>query len=710
MVPSKNSPWNPSFPQCLKWVLENQLDDGSWGLPDRHPLLVKDSLLTTLACVLALKRWGLEYLKSNFGSVYDDKQYTPIGFDILFSGLIEYAGYLDLNLPLRSADIVSMLHKRYTELKRICGSNSEGENSYLAYLSEGMGKLQDWELVMKHQRKNGSLFNSPSATSAALTHLHNADCHHYLRTLLNQFGNAVPAIYPMDINARLSIIIALERLGIEGDFHKEINGVLDETYRCWMQGEEEIFLDASTCAMAFHALRRNGYEVSSDSLSRFAEENGFFSSLEGYLKDVGAVLELYRASQLIIYPDESILDKQNSWTSNFLKQELSNGSIHAKKIKEVDDTLHFPYNANFDRLAHMRSMEHYKVDNIRILKTSYRLNICNEDILTLAIQDFNISQPIYRKELEHLGRWVVTSRLDKLKFARQKLDYSYFSAVASIFSPHMSDARISWTKNSVLIFVVDDFFDVGGTYEELVNLVQMMETYALHLWDVNVRVDSCSEQVEIIFSALHSTICEIAENALLWQGRDITRHIVKIWVDLLRSVLQEAEWAKNKSVPTLNEYMENAYVSFALGPVVVLTVYLIGHKVSDEVYNSPEFQKLFQHMSICGRLLNDIQSYKRESTQGKLNVVSLHLIHGESDITEDVVVEKLKSDIEFHRREVLRLVLYKKGSTIPRACKDLFWKMTKVLHMFYMKDDGLTAHEDMKKTVNSLFYEPVNLN
>ncbi|KAM7250445.1 hypothetical protein ACFE04_022328 [Oxalis oulophora] len=687
MVPSKSSPWNPSFPQCLKWVLENQLDDGSWGLPDRHPLLVKDSLSSTLACVLALKRWGLgehhmgrglEYLKSNFGSVYDDKQYTPIGFDILFSGLIEYAGYLDLNLPLRSADIVTMLHKRYTELKRICGSNSEGEKSYLAYLSEGMGKLQDWEMVMKHQRKNGSLFNSPSATSAALTHLHNAD---------------FPAIYPMDINARLSIIIALERLGIEGDFHKEING-----------DEEEMLLDASTCAMAFHALRRNGYEVSSDSLSRFAEENGFFSSLEGYLKDVGAVLELYRASQLIIYPDESILDNQNSWTSNFLRQELSNGSIHAKKIKEVDDTLHFPYHANFDRLAHRRSMEHYKVDNIRILKTSYRLNICNEDILTLAMQDFNTSQPIYRKELEHLGRWIVESRLDKLKFARQKLDYCYFSAAASIFSPHMSDARTSWTKNSVLTFVVDDFFDVGGTYEELVNLVQMMET-----WDVNVWVDSCSEQVEIIFSALHITICEIAENALLWQGRDITRHIVKIWVDLLRSFLQEAEWAKNKSVPTLNEYMENAYVSFALGPIVVLTVYLIGYKVSDEVYNSPEFQKLFQHMSICGRLLNDIQTYKRESTQGKLNVVSLHLIHGGSDITVDDVVEKLKSDIEFHRREVLRLVLSEKGSTCPRACKDLFWKMTKVLHMFYMKDDGFTAQEDMMKTVNSLFYEPVNI-
>ncbi|KAM7250597.1 hypothetical protein ACFE04_022480 [Oxalis oulophora] len=722
MVPSENSPHSPRFPECLQWLLDNQLDNGSWGAIDPHPLLVKDALSSTLACVLALKQWGigqehmgrgLEYLKSNFASVYDDKQYTPIGFDILFPGLIEYAGHLDLNLPLRSADKIDMLHRRYSELNRISESNLEGGNSYLAYLSEGVGKLQDWEMVMKHQRKNGSLFNSPSATAAALIHLQNSDCHHYLRTVLDKFGNAVPAIYPFDISARLSIVTALERLGMDRHFKKEIKYVLDETYRRWLQGEEEIFLDAATCAMAFHALRVNGYDVSSDSLSQFSEEDGFVSSLEGYLKDIGSVLELYRASQLTIYPDETVLMKQNSWTSNFLRQELSNGlgnaahriEIHNKRLgKEVGDALKFPYHANLDRLAHRRSMEHYKADNIRILKTSYRLNIRNEDLLTLAMEDFNVCQSTYQKELEHLGRWVVENKLDKLKFARQKLAYCYFSAAASIFPPELSNARTSWAKNGVLTTVVDDFFDVGGTTEELLNLIQLMEK-----WDVNVSVDSCSEHVEIIFSALHSTICEIAENALIRQGRDVTKQVVKIWLDLLKSMLQEAEWTKNKTVPTLKEYMENAYVSFALGPIVLPAVFLVGPKVSDEVVNSPEFLKLYQHMSTCGRLLNDYQGYKRESAQGKLNAVSLHMIHGGSGITEADVVKKLKSDIDSRRREMLRLVLRENGSTCPRACKDLFWKMIRVLHLFYMKDDGFTA-EDMMKTVKALFNEPVGLN
>ncbi|CAI0374033.1 unnamed protein product [Linum tenue] len=52
---------SPFFPQCGKWILENQLSDGSWGLPllHRHPFLTKDALSSTLACILALHRWGL---------------------------------------------------------------------------------------------------------------------------------------------------------------------------------------------------------------------------------------------------------------------------------------------------------------------------------------------------------------------------------------------------------------------------------------------------------------------------------------------------------------------------------------------------------------------------------------------------------------------------------------------------------------------------
>lgn len=73
--------------------------------------------------------------------------------------------------------------------------------------------------------------------------------------------------------------------------------------------------------------------------------------------------------------------------------------------------------------------------------------------------------------------WIKENKLDQLEFARQKQIYCYFSAAAALFSPEMSDARISWAKNSILTTVVDDFFDLGGSREELDNLISLVEKY-----------------------------------------------------------------------------------------------------------------------------------------------------------------------------------------------------------------------------------------
>ncbi|MBA0823191.1 hypothetical protein Goarm_019938 [Gossypium armourianum] len=712
MVPSPTSHRNPCFPACLNWLLDNQLPNGSWGPYRPHPLLIKDTLSSTLACVLALRRWGvgeehmtkgLRFIESHFCSASDESQLTPIGFDIIFSGMVEYARDLNLNLPLRSTDIDVLFHKRDLQLRR---ENSKGREAYLAYVSEGIGKHQDWEMVMKYQRKNGSLFNSPSATAATLSHLPNSGCLHYLTALLDKFENAVPTLHPFHVFPRLCMLETVESLGIGQHFREEITSVLDETYRCWLQGEEEIFLDLPTCALAFRILRVNGYDVSSEALAGFAEEH-FFNSLGGYLKDLDAVVELFRASQMIIHPNEQLLEKHISWTSHFLKQELSNTSKCAYKHKQnimqkVNDALEFPPYASLERLVYRRNIVNYDVDDIRMLKSSYSsLSIGNKDFLRLAVEDFNACQSIYREELKQLERWVREKRLDKLKFARQKLAYCYFSAAATLCSPELSDARLTWAKNGVLTTVVDDFFDVGGSEDELLNLIQLVEKQ-----DLDVSIDCCSEEVEIIYSALDNTISETGEKAIAWQGRNIKTHVSEIWLDLLRSMLQEAQWSKEKAVPTVEEYMRNGYISFALGPIILPALYFVGPRLSEAVVKSGEYSLLFRHVSTCGRLLNDIHSFKRESMEGKLNAVSLHIIHGTNSVTEDNVNQELKHLIEERRRELHRLVLQKNDSIVPRQCKELFWKMSKVLHLFYMKDDGFTSHE-MANAVNAVIYEPI---
>nr|QTW97448.1 KSL2 [Artemisia annua] len=701
MVPSPKSPTSPYFPKCLNWLMNNQLNDGSWGLPNfDHPLL-KDTLSSTLACIVALKRWnvgedqinkGLCFIESNFAVATDKNQQSPFGFDIIFPGMLEYAKELNIKLPLKQTDLSLMLHERELQLRRC---HSDEREAYLAYVSEGLGNLYDWNMVMKYQMKNGSVLNSPSATAAALVRYQNTGCLHYLTSLLDKFGNAVPTVYPLDLYARLSIVDTLERLGIARHFRVEIQNVLDETYKCWLQRDEQIFTDIVTCALAFRVLRINGYEVSSDSLNEIITEP---------FRDVYTALEVYRASQTI-YKEESAFEEQSLRSADFLKWKISLASNQLSKYihKEVESALKFPFYATLERIYTRRNIEHYDVGNTRTLKTTYRSsNFSNKDYLTLAVDDYNTCQSIYREELKGLERWVVENKLDQLKFARQKTAYCYFSVAATLSSPELSDARISWAKSSILTTVIDDFFDVGGSMDELANLIQCVQK-----WDVNVDTDCCSEEVRVVFLALKDAVCWIGDTAFKWQGRDVTRHVIDLWLDLMNSMMREAIWTRDACVPTINEYMENAYVSFALGPIVIPVLYFIGPKLSEEVVQSSEYQYLFKLMSTQGRLLNDIQGFKREFKEGKLNAVTLQMSHEKSGIVNDEVVKEMKILVKNQRRELMQLVLEAKGSIVPRACKDAFWNMCNVLNLFYSTDDGFTGNAILD-IVKGVIYEPVS--
>lgn len=73
---------------------------------------------------------------------------------------------------------------------RLSGDCSEGGRAYYAYVAEGLSTSLDWQEVMKHQKRNGSLFNSPSTTASAVIHTQDEKALNYLRSLLQKFGNS----------------------------------------------------------------------------------------------------------------------------------------------------------------------------------------------------------------------------------------------------------------------------------------------------------------------------------------------------------------------------------------------------------------------------------------------------------------------------------------------------------------------------------------
>lgn len=87
MVPAAGSPGASRFPQCVDWILRNQRSDGSWGLgrPGEDPSLGKDALSSTLACVLALRTWGVGEEHVGKGSFRFNTRRRPVALHCLNS-------------------------------------------------------------------------------------------------------------------------------------------------------------------------------------------------------------------------------------------------------------------------------------------------------------------------------------------------------------------------------------------------------------------------------------------------------------------------------------------------------------------------------------------------------------------------------------------------------------------------------------------------
>ncbi|KAL0330186.1 UNVERIFIED_CONTAM: Cis-abienol synthase, chloroplastic [Sesamum radiatum] len=641
MVPSReDSGREPLFPQCLDWIIENQNPDGSWGLQyPGHPLLVKDSLSCTLACLVALRKWnagdqlvkkGLEFLRSNAWAATDKHQISPIGFDIVFPMMINYANDLDLTLPFHQHLLDSMFSNRHSEIKR---------NPNLEYVAEGLGESFDWNKSLTQQRSNGSLFNSPATTAAAFIHTQDNNCFQYLHSVLITFKTWVPTVYPIDVYACLSMVDTLQRLGVDRYFQSEIDSILEETYRLWQQKEEGIFTDITCCAMAFRLLRIQGYEVSSgivspgrqyqifrtcepmlnpvdfrlhglDELAAFVDQERFFDTVSPQMGGVATVLELYRASQVQISEEESSLERIHAWTSKFLKQQLLNKTIPNKQLqKQVNYEL-----KNFhgipDRVGNRRSLELYDMDNYQVLKTAYRCPaIHNEDLFLFSRQDFNICQSQYQKELEQLERW-----------------------------------------NE-----------------------QPATAYG-------------SEEVEILFTALYNTVNEVAAKAYIEQGRDETP-------------------------PSVDEYLSFAWLSISCRSCILTSIHFLGINLSEDMVMSPEFTSLCMHVSFVARLLNDLQTFKKEEEERKLNsVILMQAAHKDGGgISEEDAIWEIKKIVEFNRRKLLQMVYQRNGSIVPRECKDIFWRTSKIAYYLYSSGDEFTSPQEMMEDMKSLIYKPLEL-
>nr|UXG91344.1 miltiradiene synthase [Callicarpa americana] len=513
---------------------------------------------------------------------------------------------------------------------------------------------------------------------------------------------AIPTIYPVDIHSHLCMIDTLERLGVDRYFQSEIESILEDTYRLWQQKEKDIFADVTCCAMAFRLLRVKGYEVSSDELAPYADQE----NVSPQVSDVTTVLELYRASQVRIYEEESTLKKLHDWTSTFLKQQLLSETIPDKQLHKLVEHYLKNFHGILDRVGNRRNLELHDTDHYQIQKAADRFpTINNEDFLAFTRQDFNICQAQHQKELEQLQRWYADCRLDTLKYGRDVVRVSNFLTSAIFGDPELSEARLAYAKHIVLVTRIDDFFDHYGSREESYEILELVKE-----WKEKPAADYGSEEVEILFTAVYRTVNEVAEKAYVEQGRSVKHILIGLWVEILTSFKKELDSWSNDTALTLDEYLSFTWVAIGCRICILTSMSFLGIKLSEEVFLSQECTDLCRHLSMVDRLLNDVQTFKKEREENKLNGVSLLQAarKDERAITEEEAISEIHEMVEYNRRKLMQMV-YQRDSIVPRKCKDVFLRTCRIGYYLYSSGDEFTSPQQMMEDMKSLIYEPLTL-
>nr|AHW04049.1 diterpene synthase TPS4 [Plectranthus barbatus] len=572
----------------------------------------------------------------------------------------------------------------------------------IAFPGHGVQSRQGIFAVMEFPR-NKNTFKSSFAVKCSLSTP--TDLMGKIKEKLSEkVDNSVAAMATdsADMPTNLCIVDSLQRLGVEKYFQSEIDTVLDDAYRLWQLKQKDIFSDITTHAMAFRLLRVKGYDVSSEELAPYADQEGM--NLQTI--DLAAVIELYRAAQERVAEEDSTLEKLYVWTSTFLKQQLLAGAIPDQKLHKQVEYYLKNYHGILDRMGVRKGLDLYDAGYYKALKAADRLvDLCNEDLLAFARQDFNINQAQHRKELEQLQRWYADCRLDKLEFGRDVVRVSNFLTSAILGDPELSEVRLVFAKHIVLVTRIDDFFDHGGPREESHKILELIKE-----WKEKPAGEYVSKEVEILYTAVYNTVNELAERANVEQGRNVEPFLRTLWVQILSIFKIELDTWSDDTALTLDDYLNNSWVSIGCRICILMSMQFIGMKLPEEMLLSEECVDLCRHVSMVDRLLNDVQTFEKERKENTGNAVSLLLAahKGERAFSEEEAIAKAKYLADCNRRSLMQIV-YKTGTIFPRKCKDMFLKVCRIGCYLYASGDEFTSPQQMMEDMKSLVYEPLQI-
>nr|QBP79194.1 monoterpene synthase [Lilium hybrid cultivar] len=445
--------------------------------------------------------------------------------------------------------------------------------------------------------------------------------------------------------AQLQLIDTIQRLGIAYHFNNEIKSILDRIHDC------HVDLEALDCvhktALAFRLLRQHGYDVSSDVFQKYRDSQGFKDSLTD---DVKGLLSLYEAS-FLSFPGEQLMEEANKFSVRHLESLTQKVGLDIEE--QVRRSLQVPLHRRMRRLEAREYVDVYQREEGK-----------SSVLLEFAKVDFNFVQIIHQMELKELS-------------------------------------KIGITKAVCILSVIDDVYDIYGSFEEVEILTKTIKS-----WDPH-EMRNLPENIKLCYKIIYNFIEEITTSILLDNGCNVMPFLKKEWENLCGSYLVEAKWFHEGYTPSLKEYLKNAWISIG-GPTTFVFAYcLLGHTLGDNSLNCLKqgFDPIYWS-SLTLRLNDDLGTSKAEMERGDTpKSIQCHM--RETGESEEVSREYIKNLVDHFWKELNQESI---RTHLPKNFMNLVTNMALASHCIFQFGDGIGDSTGITKNrILSLFANNVPL-
>eukprot|EP01018_Ginkgo_biloba_P004093 Gb_39995 [translate_table: standard] len=722
-VPAIDGSARPQFPQTLEWILQNQLEDGSWGTQSHF--LLSDRLLSTLACVITLRKWntghlhlhrGLQFIRDNLHLITKESQDNMVtDFEIIFPSLLKEAKSLELSLPYYSICVEQLSRTRENRLARLSENGFRSVPSSMLCSLEGLLDVIDFKRIGDVQSPNGSFLNSPASTAYVFMHTGDENCLSFLNNLVAKFGSYVPCLYPVDLLERLLAVDTVERLGIDRHFELEIKQALDYVHRYWNErgigcGKDNSLPDLEITALGFRLLRLHRYNVSPVVFENFKDERGQFVCPPGQAnREITSMLSLYRASELA-FPGENVMDEARIFTTKYLRGALPNISDWNRNQclgQEIKYALENPWQKTVSRYEAKRYCQIYQPDyHVLLRKNIYKMpRVYNDKYLELAKLDFNIVHSDLLEEMKNVTRWFKDSGLPQFTFARERPLEFFFLIAAGTFEPQYAACRLAFTKVACLQTVLDDMYDTYGTLDEL-----KLFTEAVRRWDLSF-VETLPDYMKLCYKVFYDIVHEVAWESEKAQGRELLGFFREAWEDYLGGYMEEAEWLAAEHVPTLEEYIRNGITSIGQRVLLLSGVFLMGQLLPENILQQVDLpghpDKLIELNCIISRLSDDTKTFQAEKARGELASSIECYMKDHRGSTEEEALNHLYAILDPAIKELTRQFL-NPHDNVPLPCKKMLFDETRVTMVIFRDGDGFgVSKKEVKDYIKETLIQPL---